>query len=177
MTDIDKRSPSTVFLSLWRYWTKTCEQEDPAAFLFLADTWAQIRELENEARWDGIRKAVGLEAGTSSALLEPSPQGEGSGENVSGSDTPESPKRDNSEIGKAAFATRKRKILETVDRLRAEGATLAEIADGAKGLTLPMVMDAIDRKPLPVTTWTLIEKAVKKLEASKGVENEQEGGG
>ena len=172
MIEIDKRSPSTVFLSLWRYWTKTCEQEDPAAFLFLADTWAQIRELENEARWDGIRKAVGQFQQEPVVLAPADPATP-----VSGSDTPESPKRDNSEIGKAAFATRKRKILETVDRLRAEGATLADIADGAKGLTLPMVMDAIDRKPLPVTTWTLIEKAVKKLEASKGVENAQGGGG
>ena len=78
---------------------------------------------------------------------------------------PEAPARDPSEIGKQSFATRKRNVLARIEAYRAAGGTMQEVADAAPGLTISSVMDAIARKSLPLTVWTQLEKAMKKLEA------------
>lgn len=73
-------------------------------------------------------------------------------------------KRDEADIGRRSLATRKRKIYEAVDRLRAEGTPMQTIADAAPGLTISDVMDAVERKPLALPRLGLLEKAVRKLE-------------
>ena len=78
---------------------------------------------------------------------------------------PEAPARDPSEIGKQSFATRKRNVLARIEAYRAAGGTMQEVADAAPGLTISSVVDAIARKSLPLTVWTQLEKAMKKIEA------------
>ena len=76
---------------------------------------------------------------------------------------PEAPAWDPSEIGKQSFATRKRNVLARIEDLRSAGVTYAQIADAGPGLTLNSVLDAVNRKPLPLVSWTALEKAVKAL--------------
>lgn len=71
-----------------------------------------------------------------------------------------------SEAGKTAMATSKRKCLEALDAARAAGTPLVEIAQAAAGLTLTDVMDALGRKPLPLTKLAALEKALAKLGAT-----------
>ena len=68
-----------------------------------------------------------------------------------------------SEAGKASMDTRKRRCLEALDAARAAGVTMAAIAEAGPGLTISDVMDALDRRPLPLPKLAALEKALVKL--------------
>lgn len=159
--------PSNVFLAMTLDTVKTTEITFER-FRILMDTWAQIRELEvtatsksttadpGKVHVEDVEK-VHLE-GVEKVHAETPDEGVQNG-------PPEAPARDPSEIGKQSFATRKRNVLARIEAYRAAGGTMQEVADAAPGLTLSSVMDAIARKSLPLTVWTQLEKAMKKIEA------------
>lgn len=188
---VENRRPSEVFLRLWRYHTTACGDATAADFELCAEAWAEIRRMEEKEAAEGREKAfrrfmeelpVLTPAPKDIGGKDPSPvaQDDRGGadqadpEPVSDPDTkPGGKKRDPAEVGKAAFATRKRLILEGLERLRGDGKTLADIAAAVKGLTISEIMDAMDRKPLALPVWVKIEKAVACLEQE--AEGEQEG--
>lgn len=170
--------PSSVFLAMTLDTVKTTDMSFER-FRILIDTWAQIRELEAMATRAAVIKGLGdiwpavpvtaskstpedvekVHADDAEKVHEDSPD-----EGVQNG-PPEAPARDPSEIGKQSFATRKRNVLARIEAYRAAGGTMQEVADAAPGLTINSVMDAIARKSLPLTVWTQLEKAMKKIEA------------
>lgn len=66
--------------------------------------------------------------------------------------------------GAKSLATRKKNVLDAIDRHRAAGVSLQDVADAGRGLTLTDVMDAVERKVLPRPKWTALEKAVAALD-------------
>ncbi len=119
----------------------------------VTDFWGNIPE---EVQIDQHTFVSEKDAGTSSALRAPSPQGEGS--------EPEKKQKSaaKSAAGKSSFARRKQAALEAVKSARASGCTLQGIADQSN-LSLTMVMDLINGVSRPVTDWTKLEKGLKKL--------------
>lgn len=167
-------SPSSVFLALWRYW----EHHEPAAtvkdFAAMADTWQQIREMEaiSLRRSGPVVKVDMLEPADLpvSVLRDPEPAPEETREadippRTTDAAPPEkpAPKRNDSDIGKKSFATRKRNALAALDHARRDGVTMQQISEAGRNLTLTQILDAIDRKPLPLPVWTGLEKALGKL--------------
>lgn len=163
--------PSDIFLALVK------DAADAQAMTFerfqiLIDTWSQIRELEAMATAKKCAEKCAEKCEKSTRVPaekvhaddvekvheDPPDEGVQNG-------PPEAPARDPSEIGKQSFATRKRNVLARIEDFRAAGGTMQEIADAAPGLTISSVMDAIARKSLPLTVWTQLEKAMKKIEA------------
>ena len=69
-----------------------------------------------------------------------------------------------SAAGVSSLATRKRRALERLEAARGRGVALAVIADAGPGLTITDVMDALDRKPLPLPKLAALEKAMNRLE-------------
>lgn len=198
----DHRSPSDVFLELWR--ARGIQTSE--AFRECAEAWLQIRELEMMARCaDGgsllkqgtmtvltpypvdraavekaIREAAGLPSPSPASPPKSTPESTpkstpDEGEKVHES-TPEStppegvqngpPARDNSEIGKKAYANRKANIRESLDRVRASGVSMQSIAD-ASGLTLNDVLDFLDARPLPLPKIARLEKGLGKFEEAE----------
>ena len=187
----DHRSPSDVFLELWR----ARELQTSEAFRECAEAWLQIRALEKEARdREFFRGLAGLYASGGSILAElaggasPSPTAPletpkstpestpDEGEKVHPErveSTPEStpaegvqngpPGRDNSDIGKKAYAARKANMREALDRVRASGVSMQSIAD-ASGLSLNDVLDFLAAKPLPLPKIAKLGKGLGKLE-------------
>ena len=188
------RSPSDVFLELWR----AREIKTPEAFKECAEAWAQIRALEKEARDQEFFQAlVGPHSSGGSILTElaggasPSPTAPpetaestpestpkstpDEGEKVHES-TPEStpaegvqngpPARDNPEIGRKAYAARKANMREALDRVRASGVSMQSIAD-ASGLSLNDVLDFLAAKPLPLPKIAKLGKGLGKLEEAE----------
>ena len=159
--------PSDIFLALVK------DAADAQAMTFerfqiLIDTWSQIRELEAMA----TAKKCADKRGKSTRVPAEKVHVEGvekvheeTPEDGVQNGPPEAPARDPSEIGKQSFATRKRNVLARIEAYRAAGGTMQEVADAAPGLTISSVMDAIARKSLPLTVWTQLEKAMKKIEA------------
>lgn len=66
--------------------------------------------------------------------------------------------------GAKSLETRKNKVLDGIARHRAAGVSLQGIADAGRGLTLTDVMDAVERKVLPLPKWAALEKAVAALD-------------
>lgn len=69
-----------------------------------------------------------------------------------------------SEHGAKSLATRKKKVLDAIDRHRAAGTSLQDVADAGRGLTLTDVMDAVEHRVLPLPKWAALEKAVAALD-------------
>lgn len=176
----ENRRPSDVFLALFRWYTIAADA-DSETFRVLADTWAQIRALEAEALRE---KVLPIAEAMSKVQVVAAPTGADLTSSVGCADTfssrgrqdaEEAPvsdpdlqrngktKEDNAEIGNRSFATRKRNVLARIEELRSAGVTYAQIADAGPGLTLNSVLDAVNRKPLPLVSWTALEKAVKAL--------------
>ena len=176
--------PSSVFLAMTLDTVKTMDISFER-FRILMDTWAQIRELEAMAARAAVIKGLGdiwpaapvtaskstpedaekVHAdddekvhveGVEKVHEDPPDEGVQNG-------PPEAPARDPSEIGNRSFATRKRNVLARIDELRSAGVTYAQIADAGPGLTINSVLDAVNRNPLPLVTWTALEKAVNAL--------------
>lgn len=162
--NVQNRRPSDVFLALARY-RILGEQSGLEEFADLMRTWTEIVRLEAEedkkSFLDRFRQTPAALMPVSekdtgaphpSAAPTPSPEGEGG--------KTEAPKTD---AAARSFATRKRKAIEGIEAARAAGKTMQDIADAAPGLTINQIMDAIAANPLPLPTWALIEKALKKL--------------
>ena len=66
--------------------------------------------------------------------------------------------------GAKSLATRKKNVLDAIDRHRAAGVSLQGVADAGRGLTLTDVMDAVEHKVLPLPKWAALEKAVAALD-------------
>ena len=66
--------------------------------------------------------------------------------------------------GAKSLETRKNKVLDGIARHRAAGVSIQGIADAGRGLTLTDVMDAVERKVLPLPKWAALEKAVAALD-------------
>lgn len=75
-----------------------------------------------------------------------------------------SKKRDGADIGRRSLATRKRKVYDGVDRLRAAGISMQAIADAAPGLNISDVLQVVEHKPVLLPTLARLEDAVEKLE-------------
>lgn len=164
------------FRELAETWIKTREMEAPEPPAVPDTDYKQLYfDLVDSLLEEDVHPASGPEevqidqhtfvsqtdAGTSSALRAPSPQGEGSqGE---GSE-PEKKQKSaaKSAAGKDSFARRKRASLEAVKSARASGCSLQGIADQSN-LSLTTVMDLINGRSRPVTDWTKLEKGLKKL--------------
>lgn len=180
---MDKRKPSDVFLELWR----ARELQTPEAFRECAETWLQIRELEKEANREFFQSLLGPHSSGGSILAEmaggasPSPTSPpetaestpestpADGEKVHESTPAEGvqngpPARDNAEIGRKAFAERKKNDLERLEALRDRGVSMQDVADAAPDLQLYDVLRFLERKPLPLPKLAALEKALKKLE-------------
>lgn len=66
----------------------------------------------------------------------------------------------------AGMATRKKNALEKLEWLRmAQNRTMADIVDADPKLTLNVLLDFINCKPIPLPQLAAIERAMKKLEA------------
>ena len=66
----------------------------------------------------------------------------------------------------AGMATRKKNALEKLEWLRmAQNRTMADIVDADPKLTLNVLLDFINCKPIPLPQLAAIERAIKKLEA------------
>ena len=76
------------------------------------------------------------------------------------------PARDNSDIGKKAYAARKANMRETLDRVRASGVSMQSIAD-ASGLSLNDVLDFLAARPLPLPKLAKLGKGLGKLEEAE----------
>ena len=171
MSTFEQTRPSEVFGALWRYWAIKTDAgvED---FLLLAETWAQIRELEEiaarEIRAEQYQKAAEAFAAYAARAAEDDARAdEGKAAPaavpVSDSDTQPAPEEKPETAQKADFAARKAADIQRLEELRAAGFTLQQIADAARGLTITEVTDALGRKKLSVTTWSKIEKAIDAL--------------
>ena len=186
---VENRRPSEVFLRLWRWHATSCGDATATDFELCAKAWAEIRRMEakeaDEAREkifrsllntppvvtpapkdiDGKDPSPTAQDDRGTAPDDPEQADQADPEPEPDSDTETGRKKaDPAETGRAAFATRKRRILEGLERLRGDGKTLADIAAAAKGLTISEIMDAIDRKPLALPVWVKIEKAVAALQ-------------
>ena len=183
----DHRSPSDVFLELWR----ARELQTSEAFRECAEAWLQIRELEKEARdREFFRGLAGLYA--SGGIIRDEMAGGASPSPTSPPEsTPEStpdegekvhpervestpaegvqngpPARDNPEIGRKAYAARKANMREALDRVRASGVSMQSIAD-ASGLSLNDVLDFLAARPLPLPKIARLGKGLGKLEEAE----------
>lgn len=159
--------PSSVFLAMTLDTVKTTDISIER-FRILMDTWAQIRELEIMATAKSTPEAsakVHVEDVEKVHPEDVEKVHESTPDEGVQNGPQETPARDPSEIGKQSFATRKRNVLARIEAFRAAGGTMQEVADAAPGLTISSVMDAIARKSLPLTVWTQLEKAMKKIEA------------
>lgn len=179
-----ERCPSDVFLELWR----ARELQTSEAFRECAEAWLQIRALEKEARdREFFQALVGphssggiirdeMAGGASPSPTAPPETAESTPESTPKStpeSTPEStppegvqngpPARDNSDIGKKAYAARKANMREALDRVRSSGVSMQSIAD-ASGLTLNDVLDFLAAKPLPLPKIAKLGKGLGKLE-------------
>ena len=74
------------------------------------------------------------------------------------------PKKDNAEIGRKAFAERKKNDLERLEALRDRGVSMQDVADAGPDLQLNDVLRFLGRKPLALPKLAALEKALKKLE-------------
>ncbi len=169
MSTFEQTRPSEVFGALWRYWAIKTDAgvED---FLLLAETWAQIRELEEiaarESRAEQYQKAAEAFAAYAARAAEDdarADEGKAAPAAVPVSDSDTQPEEKPETAQKAAFAARKAADIERLEQLRAAGFTLQQIADAARGLTITEVTNALGRKKLSVTTWSKIEKAIDAL--------------
>ena len=151
--------PSRVFLGLWQQIT-ILDPELPADdFLLYAETWRRIREMEEAQASAKLQETLQkLVAGPITPAAEVKPVTY----DCASAPIPDAAAA-KSEAGKQSLVTRKRKLLETLEDLRARGVSLAEISAASSGLTLNDVLDALDRKPLPLPKLAALEKAAGKL--------------
>ena len=69
-----------------------------------------------------------------------------------------------SAAGVSGMVTRKRRALERLDAARERGISMADVVAAGPGLTLNDVLDALDRKPLPLPKLAALEKALAGIE-------------
>lgn len=131
--NVQNRRPSDVFLALARY-RILGEQSGLEEFADLMQTWAEIVRLETEEARRTFLDRLRREDGGAKNRRR--------GQIL----RHEEAEGDQGDRGRAAA-----------------GKTMQDIADAAPGLTINQIMDAIAANPLPLPTWALIEKALKKL--------------
>ena len=115
---------------------------------------AERREIQEEEFEEWLRSSAILPAAPEQPEPEPEP--------------PAKPGNTSSR-GAKSLETRKNKVLDGIGRHRAAGVSLQGIADAGRGLTLTDVMDAVERKVLPLPKWTALEKAVAALDKRAAV--------
>ena len=69
-----------------------------------------------------------------------------------------------SAAGVSSLATRKRRALERLEAVRERGISMADVVAAGPGLTLNDVLDALDRKPLPLPKLAALDKALARIE-------------
>ena len=191
MTD---KKPSQVFLAIWQALTVADPEMPNDEFADAAEAWRQIvcleefhAEAQRQRAMQDALDALGAvspiaersdsdtdgQEGTggdtsSGAAAPPSPQGEGITY-----DCASAPMPDPAEAAKAAamsaagvssLATRKRRALERLETVRERGISMADVVAAGPGLTLNDVLDALDRKPLPLPKLAALEKALARIE-------------
>ena len=190
----ENRCPSDVFLELWRareLQTSEAFRECAEAWLQIRALEKEANDRAFFRALVGPHSSVGIIRDEMAGGASPSPTSPpetpestpestpADGEKVHPErveSTPEStppegvqngpPARDNSEIGKKAYANRKANMREVLDRVRASGVSMQSIADAA-GLTLNDVLDFLDARPLPLPKIARLEKGLGKLEEAE----------
>lgn len=189
-----ERCPSDVFLELWRargLQTSEAFRECAEAWAQIRKLEKEANDREFFRRFVGPYSSDGIIRDELAGGASPSPTATpetakstpestpestpGEGEKVHES-TPEStppegvqngpPARDNSDIGKKAYAARKANMREALDRVRASGVSMQSIADSS-GLTLNDVLDFLAAKPLPLPKIAKLGKGLGKLEGKE----------
>ena len=172
---MDEKKPSEVFLALW--YSRICGQVIAREeFFALAETWTEIRRMEGTTPQtppapapltQGSQEAESTPEGVEKVhpdrvekVHEDEPEPGVQNEPSSGPDPAKSA------AAAAGMATRKKNALEKLEWLRmAQNRTMADIVDADPKLTLNVLLDFINCKPIPLPKLAAIERAVKKLEA------------
>ena len=171
---LDKK-PSVVFLELWREFASVTSPS-PTVWVEYAEAWRQIVSLEE-------LYAAALQLPTLDDLLVRQDDGALPAPDPKAADAAKEAAADavkaeiRAEAGRQGIITRKRKLLEALDALRADGITLQQIADAGRGLNINVVMDALDRKILPLPVIAALEKAVAKLRSPEERKEADDGTG
>lgn len=170
MTMTCEKKPSEIFLRLWQYRTVTDEEATADDFLLCAEIWTQIRELESMATKPSLliikdpkeaETAKNFWKNPPEGLITPAPKADdGEGEepnpkNSHGKTTGEG-------HGVTAWAVRKRAALGALAKARANGVSLASIADAA-GLSLTDVLGLSNGEKKAIPIWSQLERGLKKL--------------
>lgn len=189
---------SEVFLEVWQALTVTDPELPAESFARYAAVWrqiAQMEEIQAEAEWRqktrDMLNAIGARSPLSGRSKsdraeavddpgDPSPAAQDDGLRPVTYDCASAPmpepeeakKAAKVEAGKQSLITRKRNALERLDALRSVGVTMAEIAGQHDALTISDVMDAIDRKPLPLPKLAALEAAMGKVETARRGEDD-----
>lgn len=156
---MDKRQPSDVFLELWR----ARELQTPEAFRECAEAWMEIRRMEDQAA-----KSTPKSTPKSAPKSTPKSTPESTPEHVESTPAEvvqKGPDPVRSKAGADSLATRKRNMIEKLESMRAGGVSMQAVADAGRGLSIHDVLDAVERKPLPLPKLAALEKALKNLEA------------
>ena len=182
MKEGENRPASEVFLTLWRWRTTHDPEATPADFALCAEAWAEIRRMEATYSWreywsDMTAQDTRKKGGPIRTPEEdPSPAAQDDkGEAAQADKTDEETEKwlaDRQEKAKAgaakALASRKRTCKETLEALRADGASLQDIADADQLLTLEKVLAFLSAQPVSVATLAALERAAAALKARRG---------
>lgn len=183
MKEGENRPASEVFLTLWRWRTTHDPEATPADFALCAEAWAEIRRME------ALNLTWCLHPWYRPELIEPVPENgpirtpeedpspaaqDDKGEAAQADKTDEETEKwlaDRQEKAKAgaakALASRKRTCKETLEALRADGASLQDIADADQLLTLEKVLAFLSAQPVSVATLAALERAAAALKARR----------
>ena len=172
MKEGENRPASEVFLTLWRWRTTHDPEATPADFALCAEAWAEIRKME------ALNPTWCLHPWYRPKAAEPVPESgpirtpeEDPSPAAQDDDTKEKEGAAASEKLKAsaakALASRKRTCKETLEALRADGASLQDIADADQLLTLEKVLAFLSAQPVSVATLAALERAAAALKARR----------
>ena len=181
MKEGENRPASEVFLTLWRWRTTHDPEATPADFALCAEAWAEIRRMERQSLSPAepgsslcIREL--LQSGPDRTPEEdPSPaaqddKGEAAQEDKTDEEAEKwlAERQAAAKAGAAkALASRKRACKETLEALRADGASLQDIADADQLLTLEKVLAFLSAQPVSVATLAALERAAAVLKARR----------
>lgn len=179
----EKKRASDVFLEIWQW---RALDMTPAEFAEAAGAWRQIVSLEEIYAEAERRLAVEKFAAEPAVLVpvsdsdragadedpgDPSPAAQDDSPRAVTYDCASAPMTEEaakaaarSAAGVSSLATRKRRALERLEAVRERGISMADVVAAGPGLTLNDVLDALDRKPLPLPKLAALEKALAKLE-------------
>ena len=172
----DERRPSEVFFALWYHRMTHGDPVKPDNFELCAETWAEIRRLEAEDRWERIRTMTepsteeireALKASEIRAMRSFWAPGEGDKAEPPQETAPEvTPEAEEAAPVKLAgpYSSIKNEILARLEAARAAGVTVGQIAAASNGdLTPDNVLDLLCRKKKAMSVWDACDLALKAL--------------